>query len=287
MSPEQVRGTLLDKRTDIWAFGCVLTEMLSGRRVFAGDTVPDAITAILGREPDWNLLPAGTPLAVRRLLQRCLEKDVKQRLRDIGDVPADIDHDAGRSAVGDLGCRILRGSGGAPATCSPSCCNRHSWRCWRSRPWQRASGECRGRAAASRVGVPFGLDAADELPRLSRPAVALAGWAHADLHSRAELVHDLRSGVRQDAARWRAEAVDQRHHDEDESRVFTGWIANRLHHVERAQRMGHVGGPGSRRRAEAMAAECLGADLDGPAEAAVLREDPRQRRQPHEDRGGR
>ena len=92
MSPEQVRGTLLDKRTDIWAFGCVLTEMLAGRRVFAGDTVPDAITAILGREPDWSLLPAGTPLAVRRLLQRCLEKDVKQRLRDIGDVPADIDH---------------------------------------------------------------------------------------------------------------------------------------------------------------------------------------------------
>jgi serine/threonine protein kinase len=93
MSPEQVRGTLLlDKRTDIWAFGCVLTEMLTGRRVFAGDTVPDTITAVLGREPDWNLLPAGTPLGVRRLLQRCLEKDAKQRLRDIGDVPADIDH---------------------------------------------------------------------------------------------------------------------------------------------------------------------------------------------------
>jgi eukaryotic-like serine/threonine-protein kinase len=92
MSPEQVRGTVVDKRTDIWAFGCVLTEMLSGRRVFAGDTVPDTITAILGRQPDWSLLPAGTPLAVRRLLQRCLERDVKQRLRDIGDVPADIDH---------------------------------------------------------------------------------------------------------------------------------------------------------------------------------------------------
>jgi eukaryotic-like serine/threonine-protein kinase len=92
MSPEQIRGTLLDKRTDIWAFGCVLVEMLSGRRAFAGDTVPDAIAAILGREPDWSQLPAGTPLAVRRPLQRCLEKDVKQRLRDIGDVPADIDH---------------------------------------------------------------------------------------------------------------------------------------------------------------------------------------------------
>jgi Tol biopolymer transport system component len=92
MSPEQIRGILLDKRTDIWAFGCVLVEMLSGRRVFDGGTVPDAIAAILGRDPDWNLLPPGTPLAVRRLLQRCLEKDVKQRLRDIGDVPVDIDH---------------------------------------------------------------------------------------------------------------------------------------------------------------------------------------------------
>src|SRR5262245_40382522 len=92
MSPEQIRGGLLDKRTDIWAFGCVLIEMLSGRRVFAADTVPDTIAPILGREPEWSLLPAGTPLAVRRLLQRCLEKDVKQRLRDIGDAPADIDH---------------------------------------------------------------------------------------------------------------------------------------------------------------------------------------------------
>ena len=92
MSPEQIRGTPLDKRSDIWAFGCVLVEMLSGRRVFAGETVPDTMAAILGREPDWNLLPAGTPLAVRRLLQRCLEKDVKQRLRDIGDVLVDVDH---------------------------------------------------------------------------------------------------------------------------------------------------------------------------------------------------
>jgi len=92
MSPEQIRGILLDKRTDIWAFGCVLVEMLSGRRMFAGGTAPDTIAAILEREPDWNLLPPGTPLAVRRLLQRCLEKDLKQRLRDIGDVPVDIDH---------------------------------------------------------------------------------------------------------------------------------------------------------------------------------------------------
>jgi serine/threonine protein kinase/Tol biopolymer transport system component len=85
MSPEQARGKPLDRRTDIWAFGCVLYEMLTGREAFAGDTVSDTMAAILEREPDWSALPpAATPLA--SVLQRCLEKDVKRRLRDIGDV---------------------------------------------------------------------------------------------------------------------------------------------------------------------------------------------------------
>ena len=87
MSPEQARGQKVDKRTDIWAFGCVLFEMLSGKRAFAGATISDSIAAILQRDPDWNALPSGTPPAVRRLLQRCLEKDPQRRLRDIGEVP--------------------------------------------------------------------------------------------------------------------------------------------------------------------------------------------------------
>jgi Tol biopolymer transport system component len=86
MSPEQARGKTADKRTDIWAFGCVLFEMLTGRRTFRGDTASDTIAAILQREPDWAALPANTPAGVRRLLQRCLEKDARRRLRDIGDV---------------------------------------------------------------------------------------------------------------------------------------------------------------------------------------------------------
>ena len=86
MSPEQARGKAVDKRTDIWAFGCVLYQMLTGRRAFCGETVSDTIAAILEREPDWTAMPAGTPPAVRRLLQRCLEKDARRRLRDIGDV---------------------------------------------------------------------------------------------------------------------------------------------------------------------------------------------------------
>jgi serine/threonine protein kinase len=85
MSPEQARGKPVDKRTDIWAFGCVLYELLAGQRAFQADTVSDTLARILEREPDWKLLPAATPAKVRELLRRCLEKDVNRRLRDIGD----------------------------------------------------------------------------------------------------------------------------------------------------------------------------------------------------------
>jgi serine/threonine protein kinase/Tol biopolymer transport system component len=99
MSPEQARGHAVDKRTDIWAFGCVLYEMLTGRAAFEGGSVSDTLAAVLGSEPDWDALPDGTPIAVRRLLQRCLEKDPKRRLRDLGDVHFDIDDVAGATAT--------------------------------------------------------------------------------------------------------------------------------------------------------------------------------------------
>jgi eukaryotic-like serine/threonine-protein kinase len=91
MSPEQARGAVVDKRTDIWAFGCVLYEMLTGRRAYAGDDITDDMGFILTREPDWNALPANTPAAVRRLLRRCLHKDRKRRLADIADARLEID----------------------------------------------------------------------------------------------------------------------------------------------------------------------------------------------------
>jgi Tol biopolymer transport system component len=91
MSPEQARGQTVDKRGDIWAFGCVLYEMLSGCLAFAGDTASDTIAKILEREPDWSKLPARTPPSIRRLLHRCLVKNLNQRLRDIGDVRIEID----------------------------------------------------------------------------------------------------------------------------------------------------------------------------------------------------
>ncbi len=85
MSPEQARGKPVDRRTDIWAFGCVLYECLSGKQTFAGESLSDVIALILGGEPDWKTLPAATPRHVASLMQRCLDRDARQRLRDIGE----------------------------------------------------------------------------------------------------------------------------------------------------------------------------------------------------------
>ncbi len=85
MAPEQARGEGVDKRADIWSFGCVLMEMLTGRRVFEERTVSDTLASVLKVEPRWETLPASLPPSVRRLLMQSLEKAPKRRLRDIGD----------------------------------------------------------------------------------------------------------------------------------------------------------------------------------------------------------
>jgi len=91
MSPEQARGTAADKRADIWSFGVVLYEMLSGRQLFGGETVSDTLAGVLKTDPDWRALPASTPASIRRLLRRCLQRDRKKRLRDIADAIMEID----------------------------------------------------------------------------------------------------------------------------------------------------------------------------------------------------
>jgi serine/threonine-protein kinase len=91
MSPEQARGKPIDKRADIWAFGVILWEMLTGQRLFDGETVSDTLAAVLRKEPDWNALPADTSPRIRRLVRRCLERNPKQRLRDIGDARVVLD----------------------------------------------------------------------------------------------------------------------------------------------------------------------------------------------------
>ena len=91
MAPEQARGKTVDKRADIWAFGCVLYEMLTGRAAFARDTLSDTIAAVLEREPDWQAIPSACSAAVSRLIRHCLVKDPRLRLRDAGDARIEID----------------------------------------------------------------------------------------------------------------------------------------------------------------------------------------------------
>jgi serine/threonine-protein kinase len=92
MAPEQARGKAVDKRADIWAFGCVLYEMLAGRRAFDGDDISTTLAAVLKTEPDWSALPLATPPRVRSLLGRCLDKDPRDRLRDTGEARVAINH---------------------------------------------------------------------------------------------------------------------------------------------------------------------------------------------------
>ena len=99
MSPEQARGQVIDRRTDIWAFGCVLYEMLTARAAFAGETIPDIVAAVLEREPDWDALPPLTPRPVRRLLEHCLTKNRDERLGDISQARSALESSSSRSRV--------------------------------------------------------------------------------------------------------------------------------------------------------------------------------------------
>jgi eukaryotic-like serine/threonine-protein kinase len=140
MAPEQAKGKPVDRRADIWAFGCVLYEMLTGRRLFHGEDVSDTMVAILRDEPDWQALPPGTPARVRRLLRQCLQKDPRKRLPHIGVARLDLAADADDE----------------PAATTPA-----QARAWASRvPWAVA-----GAAAVALVAVPL-------WPRAPEPAPA-------------------------------------------------------------------------------------------------------------------
>jgi eukaryotic-like serine/threonine-protein kinase len=91
MAPEQAKGRPADKRADMWALGCVLYEMVTGRRAFSGEDVAETLAHVLTKEPDWSALPASTPTPIRRLLRRCLEKDRRRRLADAADARLEID----------------------------------------------------------------------------------------------------------------------------------------------------------------------------------------------------
>jgi eukaryotic-like serine/threonine-protein kinase len=113
MSPEQARGKTVDKRSDIWAFGCVLYEMLAATRAFEGEGVSDTLAFVLTKEPDWSALPKSTPVAVRRLLRRSLIKDRNRRLPDIADARIEIDDAPGeRNGVDERASEASRDASG-------------------------------------------------------------------------------------------------------------------------------------------------------------------------------
>ena len=110
MSPEQAKGLKVDRRCDIWAFGCVLYEMLTGRKTFDGETISDVLAAVLTKEPDWNTLPETTPLSIQKLIRRCLQKDQRQRLQAIGDARIAIEETLSGSLL--LTSPLPQGEGG-------------------------------------------------------------------------------------------------------------------------------------------------------------------------------
>jgi serine/threonine-protein kinase len=125
MSPEQARGKAVDRRADIWAFGAVLYEMLTGRRAFEGDDISDVLASVLKTEPDWSALPADLPSAMRRLLRRCLEKDARKRLRDLSEGMLQLDEELSGAISSATAIRAGDAAASAAAVQAPS---RPLWR---------------------------------------------------------------------------------------------------------------------------------------------------------------
>jgi serine/threonine protein kinase/Tol biopolymer transport system component len=154
MSPEQARGKAVDKRADIWAFGCIVYEMLTGERAFAGNEVTDTIAFIITKEPDWTALPDVTPPVIRRLLRRCLEKDRQRRLPDVGVARLDIDE-----ALAAPANETIRTGTAAPQPVKTA------WR--RAVPWTVASASLVVAGATLWVSAPWRSTSQPALQRLS------------------------------------------------------------------------------------------------------------------------
>jgi eukaryotic-like serine/threonine-protein kinase len=162
MSPEQAKGKTVDRRSDIWSFGAVLFEMLSGQQTFGGETVSDTLAGIIKDTPDWSVLPSSTPKRVRDLLQRCLQKDPRQRLQAIGDARIAIDEILSGSPQDADDNRVLMGA--APARAQ-------TWR--RFVPWALSAA-----LVVALLVALFALRQASQLPKLK--PVELSLWIPPD-----------------------------------------------------------------------------------------------------------
>ncbi len=169
MSPEQARGKPLDKRTDVWAFGCVFFEMLTGRRAFEGETVSDTLAAVLMKDPEWAVLPEQTPTAVKRILRRCLQRDTKLRLHDIADARLDLEEMSATGASSASGLLPFEESTAVPSPTPAS-----AERAGRERESKRLLWIAWGVAAAFAAAAAV-LGALALRARAPRPAPAIRG----------------------------------------------------------------------------------------------------------------
>ncbi len=234
MSPEQARGRDVDKRTDIWAFGCLLYELLTGKRAFPGETLQNTITAVLEREPNWQALPAKTPAQVRELLRQCLQKDAGRRLRNIAD---------GRRTIE----KAQRG-----------------WNRWRVAAIASAALAALAIGAALWLRSPLAMSDRSQwvqvtkLPdSVSQPALSPDGRMLAFIRGPSTFFGAW-SGLRQNPARWAGRTTDARRLRQDESGIFAGRLAPRVHHRGPGVWLGHMDSSHARWRTAAMAAKCLG-----------------------------
>jgi serine/threonine-protein kinase len=159
MSPEQARGKVVDKRADIWAFGCVVFEMLTGQRAFEGELISDVLASVLKTDPNWQALPADVPVGVRRLLRRCLEKDPRRRLQAIGEARVHIED-------------LLSGAPDITVGRAPS----HALPLWqRALPWASTGTLAAGLAATLVLWPPW--RPATAAPRVIRTTITTSGPA--------------------------------------------------------------------------------------------------------------
>jgi eukaryotic-like serine/threonine-protein kinase len=186
MSPEQARGRAVDKRADVWSFGCVLYEMLSGQRAFTGEDVPDTLAAVMRGEPDWSTLPAGVPNTIRELLRRCLEKDRRKRAGDIAAALFAIDvlaHDTGSKEQDRA--YISRETAAAQADAAALSVRREMSRTWRRRMAVLASSLV---VVGATTGAGVWLATRPEPPRVVRTTIATSGAATLNISGAS---HDL------------------------------------------------------------------------------------------------
>jgi hypothetical protein len=247
MSPEQARGDSVDQRTDIWSFGCLLYELLTGERVFRAGTTQETIAAVLEREPDWQRLPANIPVSIRQLLRRCFQKDVNQRLGSIADARKIIEQaEQGRNRWRIAGvCAVVLVLAAVIAILL-----QRSVRPTDSSQW---------------VQLTKFPDA------VSQPALSPDGRMVAFVRGESTFygAGQIYVKILPDGSPMRLTGRQLR---QDESGLFSGWDAHRLHHCRSGFSMGHVDDPRAWWQAATDAQERIGSGLDRPSADHVLRD---------------